>query len=261
MPFCCVILYAKSEHLRCHPYSTYSSGVSPRIDSYHIYTSLLLTASADRVRKRVQKVQGFPTSPRLLTFLVPPPRKKKKKKEKKVIFNLNPKSISRHDSPRPGLPPTTMPSSLAPPSVKKKRKHAETKAALSTAKKPKPKPSALTQEGVLALEGAIVESAKHYNNIATLQTCFADSLDADADADADADGGAQMAVTAAVALCRTFCRLMAKGRLRRRKDDDPDAATVVAWLRERYRDYVNALCVALGHRYRVQVGGWSPGVG
>ena len=96
-----------------------------------------------------------------------------------------------------------------------------------------------TRESILALEEAIVESPKHYNNIVTLLACLKDSLDA-------AAADPQLAVTAAVALCRTFCRLMTKGRLlllpgggSRGVGDDEWA--VAAWLRERYDDYMALL--------------------
>ena len=105
--------------------------------------------------------------------------------------------------------------------------------------------TATRRESILALEEAIVESPKHYNNIVTLLAYLKDSLDA-------AAVDPQLAVTAAVALCRTFCRLMAKDRLlllpgdgRRSRGDDEWA--VAAWLRERYDDYTALLRQALAH--------------
>ena len=102
------------------------------------------------------------------------------------------------------------------------------------------------RETILALEEAIVESPKHYNNIVTLLAHLRGSLDAAADP--------QLAVTTAVALCRTFCRLMAKGRLLLRKaplghsgGGGDDEWAVAAWLRERYSDYTALLCQALAH--------------
>lgn len=48
-------------------------------------------------------------------------------------------------------------------------------------------------------------------------------------------------MTAAVALCRTFIRLMSKGRLIRTREDDANEAQIVKWLRERYVEYLNGL--------------------
>lgn len=57
----------------------------------------------------------------------------------------------------------------------------------------------------------------------------------------------QTAVIAAVALCRTFCRLMAKGRLLKRKGNTEDEATTVVWMRERYKECVAQLCASLNN--------------
>jgi len=165
------------------------------------------------------------------------------------------KKVSR-PPPTVALAPTRDPNTMPPttalsPSKKRKLAVADTNAVSKKAPKAKKSKSTalaspkITQEDILQLEKAIVESAKHYNNIATLLSCFKDSLGDDT----------QLAVTAAVSLCRTFCRLMAKGRLLKRKGDDEDEATVVIWLKERYREYVAELCKALDHESGVQVRG------
>ncbi|KAL7268726.1 Maturation and nuclear export of 40S ribosomal subunits interacting protein [Rhizina undulata] len=94
----------------------------------------------------------------------------------------------------------------------------------------------VTREEILALEEAIIDSPKNYNNIVKLQEYLQDSRNEP-----------ELAVTSAVSLCRTFCRLMVKGRLTRKKGDDEAEATIVAWLKDRYKDYVQDLCKQLGH--------------
>lgn len=48
-------------------------------------------------------------------------------------------------------------------------------------------------------------------------------------------------ITAAVALCRTFVRLMSSGRMTRKHDDDATEVQIVKWLRERYVEYLGGL--------------------
>lgn len=60
----------------------------------------------------------------------------------------------------------------------------------------------------------------------------------------------ELAVVSSVSLCRVFCRLMAKGSLSRRKGDDEAQATIVVWLRDRYKDYTKDLCGLLDHQDR-----------
>ncbi|KAF8249977.1 CBF-domain-containing protein [Wilcoxina mikolae CBS 423.85] len=108
---------------------------------------------------------------------------------------------------------------------------------LSTKSKALNKTSATSQEAILELEDAIVESPKNYNNIVTLLGHFKDCLDTDQ----------QTAVITAVSLCRTFCRLMAKGRLLKRKGNTEEETTTVVWLKERYKEYIAELCASLNN--------------
>lgn len=81
---------------------------------------------------------------------------------------------------------------------------------------------------VLQLEAQILESRRHYNNIVAL-------LQLSKKSDTDAP------VLAAVALCRVFSRLLAAGDMAKSNGMGEAEATVVAWLRERYRDFVDTL--------------------
>ena len=75
------------------------------------------------------------------------------------------------------------------------------------------------------LEEQISESRKYYNNIVTLLSML---------------NGGDTELTAAVSLCRVFCRLIARGNL----SDAGHAQNekiIVAWLRERCQDYQKAL--------------------
>ena len=76
------------------------------------------------------------------------------------------------------------------------------------------------QARILQLEAQILESRRHYNNIATLLQ-LATKTDDD------------VPVLAAVALCRVFSRLQAAGDMVKSKGMGDAEATVVAWLRER----------------------------
>lgn len=58
----------------------------------------------------------------------------------------------------------------------------------------------------------------------------------------------ELAVISSVSLCRAFCRLMGKGSLSRRKGDDEAQATVVVWLKDRYKDCIKDLCGLLNHQ-------------
>jgi U3 small nucleolar RNA-associated protein 19 len=86
------------------------------------------------------------------------------------------------------------------------------------------------QAEILQLEAQIVESRKHYNNIATL-------LQRTRQPDADNDAP----ILAAVALCRVFARLLATGDMVRSKGMGEAEAVIVSWLKERYKDFVDLL--------------------
>ncbi|KAK0723968.1 CBF/Mak21 family-domain-containing protein [Apiosordaria backusii] len=76
------------------------------------------------------------------------------------------------------------------------------------------------------LESEILESRKHYNNIATL-------LDLAQKNNEDNS----TAIAASETLCRVFVRLLAMGNLVKRKDASEKDATVTEWLRERLADF------------------------
>lgn len=79
---------------------------------------------------------------------------------------------------------------------------------------------------IQALEAEILESKKHYNNIAALLE-LAQKHGEDR----------KPALAATKALCRIFIRLLASGSLVRRKDVSDKDATVTSWLRDRLADY------------------------
>jgi len=87
------------------------------------------------------------------------------------------------------------------------------------------------QAQILLLENEILESKKHYNNIATLigiannEAAFRDDK----------------ALVAAVSLARVFIRLLAAGSLNLTKDLSEKEATVARWLRDRLVEYKDVL--------------------
>ncbi|KXX74031.1 Nucleolar complex protein 4 [Madurella mycetomatis] len=80
------------------------------------------------------------------------------------------------------------------------------------------------------LENEILESRKHYNNIATLIELVQKQ-----------DEDIKTALPAAEALCRVFIRLLASGSLMKKKDVSAKDATVTQWLQDRLADYRRAL--------------------
>ncbi|KAJ4340405.1 Maturation and nuclear export of 40S ribosomal subunits interacting protein [Ascochyta clinopodiicola] len=119
--------------------------------------------------------------------------------------------------------------------VKRKRDPAKAERREAKSKKRQKSPSTTNgddlQAEILQLEAQILESRRHYNNIATLLQRCTTSLDADDDAP----------VLAAVALCRVFSRLLAAGDMVKSKGMGEAEALVVSWLKERYRDFLDAL--------------------
>jgi U3 small nucleolar RNA-associated protein 19 len=87
-----------------------------------------------------------------------------------------------------------------------------------------------TQADILWLEEQILESREHYNNIVKLQSLVNNG-----------DSKPKTATIAAIALCRVFCRLISGEHLIKRKDDSEADAQIVQWLKQRLRDYVEAL--------------------
>ncbi|PLN82742.1 putative nucleolar protein [Aspergillus taichungensis] len=82
-------------------------------------------------------------------------------------------------------------------------------------------------DDLLRLEEQISESRKHYNNIATLIS----RLGADEDPN----------LAVAVSLCRVFSRLIASGHMTEASHSAENEKIVVAWLRERCREYQRSL--------------------
>lgn len=86
------------------------------------------------------------------------------------------------------------------------------------------------QAEVLRLESQILESRKHYNNIATLI-----HLSRDQNADHET------VVLASVALCRIFTRFLSTGDMVKSKGMASSEALIVSWLKERYRECTKIL--------------------
>lgn len=80
------------------------------------------------------------------------------------------------------------------------------------------------------LESEILESRKHYNNIATLLELSQKEAE---------DESSDLAATEA--LCRVFLQLLAMRNLARKKDASEKDATVTGWLRDRLADYREVL--------------------
>ena len=83
---------------------------------------------------------------------------------------------------------------------------------------------------ILLLENGILDSRKNYNNIAMLLRHMRDQSTFDT-----------RDIVAAIALYRVFCRLIVLGNLTKKGDASAAETTVVQWLRERLREYEEAL--------------------
>jgi len=88
---------------------------------------------------------------------------------------------------------------------------------------------------IVQLEKEVLESRKHYNNITTLIS-LAQGRDSEDD---------EVAVVAAVSLCRVFIRLLAAGSFTKKKGASEKEDTVVRWLRERLSEYRKVLTAML----------------
>ncbi|KAF1840059.1 CBF-domain-containing protein [Cucurbitaria berberidis CBS 394.84] len=86
------------------------------------------------------------------------------------------------------------------------------------------------QSQIVQLEAQILESRRHYNNIATL-------LQIARQPEVENEGP----ILAAVALCRVFSRLLATGDMVKSKGLGEAEAVIVSWLKERYREYLDVL--------------------
>jgi U3 small nucleolar RNA-associated protein 19 len=66
-------------------------------------------------------------------------------------------------------------------------------------------------------------------------------------------------VTAAVSLCRAFCRLIAKGEFKKKRKKNGDAEVlIVVWLKDRYKDYVREVCALVNHEDPSAQVNWEP---
>lgn len=86
------------------------------------------------------------------------------------------------------------------------------------------------QTEIAQLEAQVLESRKHYNNIATLMQ-LAKSPDQEP----------PTSIFAAVSLCRIFTALLATKDMMKSKGMSQSEALVASWLRERYREYTAML--------------------
>ncbi|PGH12715.1 hypothetical protein AJ79_04075 [Helicocarpus griseus UAMH5409] len=84
------------------------------------------------------------------------------------------------------------------------------------------------------LEDQIAESRKYYNNIVTLLSLFVTE-----------DAAKAPNLTAAVSLCRVFCRLLAGGQFNKPKNATEQDLILVAWLKERFQEYQQGLITVL----------------
>lgn len=87
-----------------------------------------------------------------------------------------------------------------------------------------------SQVKILLLETEILESKKNYNNIVELLGIAR-----------DVDEEEELAVLAAVALCRVFIRLLAAGSLTHKRSLSEKEAVVVQWLKDRLSEYRKVL--------------------
>ncbi|KAF2682564.1 CBF-domain-containing protein [Lentithecium fluviatile CBS 122367] len=115
-----------------------------------------------------------------------------------------------------------------------KRKRESSKA---ERRQPKSKPHRASSEEddnpqteITRLETQILESRKHYNNIATLLHLAKDQVHE-----------IETSILAAVALCRVFTRLLSSGDMVKSKATAQSEALIVSWLKERYREYTSVL--------------------
>ncbi len=89
------------------------------------------------------------------------------------------------------------------------------------------------QASILLLESQILDSRKHYNNIALLIATLCDQDIRQGD------------LIAAVSLCRVFCRLMAAGRMTKTRETLENEYIVLQWLKERYTEFTEILLTVL----------------
>ena len=81
------------------------------------------------------------------------------------------------------------------------------------------------QDEALQLEENVLGSQTNYNSIHTILKCLHQE-----------DEMENEKIIAAVALCRIFCKLMARGSLGKPKESSGNEVTIIQWLRERLHD-------------------------
>ncbi|KAL8876619.1 MAG: hypothetical protein Q9198_005215 [Flavoplaca austrocitrina] len=87
-----------------------------------------------------------------------------------------------------------------------------------------------TEEEILLLEEKITHSRKNYNKITILQDyCKKHQTQS------------KTGITAAVALCRVFCRLLANGSMSQSREMRDNERMIAQWLRAQYESYNNIL--------------------
>ena len=86
------------------------------------------------------------------------------------------------------------------------------------------------QDEALQLEEKILESRTNYNSIHTLLKCLQQE-----------DELKNEKTIATVALCRIFCKLMARGSLSKLHESSSNEVIIMQWLKERLHDYEQGL--------------------
>ena len=128
---------------------------------------------------------------------------------------------------------TNMPHAVGSIAGKKRKILHDAKESLRTTSKAKRKEIRSNvqdyKDVIQVLENQIVESRKNYNNVAKLLSIYKKAQNGDE------------SITAAVALCRVFCRLMAAGNMAKRKSMSENEITIVDWLKARYAEYTRLL--------------------
>ncbi|KAL7650893.1 Maturation and nuclear export of 40S ribosomal subunits interacting protein [Aspergillus niger] len=125
---------------------------------------------------------------------------------------------------------STMPAPTTAAVTSKKRKNVKSSAVPSSKRRAVAEtesPNAIAD--IQQLEDQISESRKYYNNIATLISML------------NVDGSSKPNMTVAVALCRVFSRLIAGGNLTETSRAAENEKIIVAWLKERCREYQKLL--------------------
>jgi U3 small nucleolar RNA-associated protein 19 len=122
----------------------------------------------------------------------------------------------------------------------RKRKRQSNGDVFSKGAKPRKAPktrtdSGSTQEDILLLEEQILESRENYNSILTLQNLVTND-----------DKKLKTANIAAIALCRVFCRLTSSEQMVKQKNLSEADEQIVQWLKQRLRDYVEAVVGWIG---------------